>query len=70
MTMVFLKIISCCGERFRSYDGFKFYQFFLESIKKNKNTRILRILKISEKSNARIVLKWLKFVRSHSPQRN
>ena len=56
--MVFLKIILSFVNRFRNYDSFKFFsKNFLEFLKKKQNTVILKILKISEKSNGRFIVK-------------
>ena len=56
--MVFLKIILSFVNRFRNYDSFKFFSnFFLELLKKKKTIVILKILKISLKSNGRFTVK-------------
>ena len=69
--MVFLKVIGSFVDGFRNYDSFKFFfENFLEFLKKKKNTVILKILKILEKSNGRFIVKYLKFLLSHSVKRN
>ena len=45
-------------KQLRNYDSFKLSsKFFLEFSKKNKNILILKELKISEKSNSRVLAK-------------
>ena len=39
-----------------------FFENFLEFLKKKKNTVILKILKISEKSDGRFTVKYFKFL--------
>ena len=49
LSMVFLEIISCWAKQFKNCDSIRFsLKFFLEFLKKKKNTLVLNILKISE----------------------
>ena len=51
-------IISCCVKQFINYNSLKFIEIlFVEFSKEKKSTRILEILKISEKSNYRFKAK-------------
>ena len=58
---MFLKITSRFFAKFRNYDGFKFLsKNVLALLIKKENTSILKVLKISEKSNGRIIDKYQK----------
>ena len=67
----FQNVPASCERSLRNYDGFTIFStIFLAFSKKKRNTAILKILKISEKSNGRIIAKLEKFLRSHSVKRN